>query len=102
MKPGNGHGETMAAHGLHLRPRDLAKIGQLVLDGGVWNGTRVVSQAWLDVSMAKQVQPEGDDRLGYDGYYWWTVPEAAGCSTWGHGGQYAFVIPSQRLVMVLV
>jgi CubicO group peptidase (beta-lactamase class C family) len=94
-------GETMAAHGLHLRPRDLAKIGQLALDGGVWNGTHVVSQAWLDVSTVKQVQPDGHERLGY-GYYWWTVPEAGGFSTWGHGGQYAFVIPAKRMVLVLV
>jgi CubicO group peptidase (beta-lactamase class C family) len=89
----------MGAHGLHLRPRDLAKIGQMVLNGGVWQGTRVVSQAWLDVSTVQQVELPGR-RLGY-GYYWWTVAEAAGYSTWGHGGQYAFVVPALRLVMVM-
>jgi CubicO group peptidase (beta-lactamase class C family) len=94
-----GQGETMGAHGLHLRPRDLAKIGQMVLDGGVWQGTRVVSQAWLDVSTVEHVNFPGQ-RLGY-GYYWWTVPEAAGYSTWGHGGQYAFVVPALRLLMVM-
>jgi CubicO group peptidase (beta-lactamase class C family) len=95
------HGETMAAHGLHLRPRDLAKIGQLVLDGGVWNGTRLVSQEWLDLSTTTQVAVPGEPRLNY-GYYWWTVPEAQGFSTWGHGGQYALVVPSKRMVLVLV
>jgi Beta-lactamase class C and other penicillin binding proteins len=94
-------GESMAAHGLHLRPRDLAKFGQLMLDGGAWHGTPVVSAAWHDVSVARQVQPVGQPRLGY-GYYWWTVDEAAGYSTWGHGGQYAFVIPGLRLVLVMV
>jgi CubicO group peptidase (beta-lactamase class C family) len=94
-----GQGETMGAHGLHLRPRDLAKIGQMVLDGGVWQGSRVVSQAWLDVSTTQQVDPPNPG-LGY-GYYWWTVPEAGGYSTWGHGGQFAFVIPAKRLLLVM-
>ncbi|HEX7505157.1 MAG TPA: serine hydrolase [Polyangia bacterium] len=95
------HGESMAAHGLHLRPRDLAKIGQLMLDGGSWKGAPVVSTAWHDLSTVSHVVPTDDPRFGY-GYYWWIVPEAGGYSTWGHGGQYAFVIPSQRLVFTLV
>jgi CubicO group peptidase (beta-lactamase class C family) len=94
-------GESMAAHGLHLRPRDFAKIGQMVLDGGVWNGTRVVSQEWLDLATAVKVTDTGRDQLGY-GYYWWTVPESGGFSTWGRGGQFVFVVPSQRLVLVMV
>jgi len=96
-----GHGETMGAHGLHLRPRDLAKMGQMMADGGTWNGTQVISADWHDLSTTWKVDPAGHPRLGY-GYYWWTVPEANGYSTWGHGGQYAFVVPAQRLVMVLV
>lgn len=96
-----GHGESMGAHGLHLRPRDLAKIGQLVADAGAWNGNPVLSTAWQATSTTFHVAPDGHPRLGY-GYYWWTVPEAAGISTWGHGGQYAFAVPAQRLVMVLV
>jgi CubicO group peptidase (beta-lactamase class C family) len=95
------HGESMAAHGLHLRLRDLAKIGQLMLDDGLWQGTPVVSTAWHDLSTAKQVDPTDEPRFGY-GYYWWIVPEAGGYSAWGHGGQYAFVIPSQHLVFALV
>jgi CubicO group peptidase (beta-lactamase class C family) len=96
-----GHGETMGAHGLHLRPRDLAKVGQLMADLGAANGVPIISPDWYATSTTAKVPPEGHPRLGY-GYYWWTVPEAAGFSTWGHGGQYAFVVPAQRLVMVLV
>jgi len=95
-----GHGETMGPHGLHLRPRDFAKLGELALNRGSWNGTQVVSSDWIDLSTAKQVDTD-EPSLGY-GYYWWTVPEANGYSTWGHGGQYAFVVPALRLVMVLV
>jgi CubicO group peptidase (beta-lactamase class C family) len=95
-----GQGESMAAHGLHLRPRDLAKIGQLALDEGTWRGQRVVSQAWLDVATVPHVLTDRP-RLPY-GYLWWIVPEAGGFSTWGHGGQYAFVVPARRLVLVMV
>ena len=95
-----GQGETMGPHGLHLRPRDFAKIGQLALDRGSWEGTPVVSSAWIDLSTTKHVDSD-EPTLGY-GYYWWTVPEANGFSAWGHGGQYAFVIPGQRLVLVMV
>lgn len=94
------HGESMAAHGLHLRPRDLAKIGQLMLDEGAWQGVPIVSPSWHDLSTSKHVATD-HPRFDY-GYYWYIVPEAAGYSTWGHGGQYAFVIPSQNLVLTLV
>jgi len=94
-------GESMAAHGLHLRPRDLAKIGQLMADGGTWKGAPVISSEWHALSTTNHVAPPDHPRFGY-GYYWWIVPEANGYSTWGHGGQYAFVIPGKRLVLTLV
>jgi CubicO group peptidase (beta-lactamase class C family) len=93
-------GVTMGAHGLHLRPRDFAKLGQLALDGGVWKGTPVVSEAWLAASTARQTESDLEE-FGY-GYYWWTVPELAGFSAWGHGGQFALAIPSKRLLLVQV
>ena len=96
-----GHGESMGPHGLHLRPRDLAKVGLMMADGGVWHGTPIIAAGWHDLSTTWKVDPDGHPRLGY-GYYWWTVPEAAGYSAWGHGGQYAFVIPGQRLVLVMI
>ena len=46
-------GEAIASGGLRLRPRDMAKIGQLMLNNGTWNGRRIVSQAW----MAKSSRP---------------------------------------------
>lgn len=95
------HGESMAAHGLHLTMRDLGKIGQLMLDGGRWNGAQVVSPEWHALATSVEVATPEIPPFGY-GYYWWLVPEAGGYSTWGHGGQYAFVVPSQQLVLLLV
>ncbi len=43
-------GLPLTAGELMIRPPDLARIGQMVLDGGVWNGKRIISKAWLDLS----------------------------------------------------
>ena len=42
------NGEAEAASGLRLRPRDMAKVGKLVLNKGMWNGRRVISEAWIE------------------------------------------------------
>lgn len=44
-----------AASGLQLRPRDLAKLGQLVLQRGLWDGKKIVSAEWLDEATAPQI-----------------------------------------------
>lgn len=91
----------MAAHGLHLKARDLAKLGQLVLDRGVWRGERVVSEAWLDAATSAKVDSDVDFAgapLPY-GYYWWVVPNV-GFSMWGHGGQFVLVVPAQDMALV--
>src|SRR6516165_12438600 len=55
--------------GLRLRSRDLTKIGQLVVNGGNWNGRRIVSQKWVKESMAAHIGPA---HLTYFyGYQWW-------------------------------
>ncbi|HSO35162.1 MAG TPA: serine hydrolase, partial [Labilithrix sp.] len=100
---GPDDGITMAAHGLHLRPRDLAKIGELVLDGGSWRGRRLVSAEWIAEMTRAQTTSETDDQHGVPfpyGYYWWIVP--GGAAAWGNGGQYVVVVPAKRLLLVHV
>jgi len=55
----------IAAGGLRMRPRDLARIGQLVLQRGAWNGTRIVSASWVDTATTPQVNDPTAPSYGY-------------------------------------
>ncbi|MDX1383047.1 MAG: serine hydrolase, partial [Thermoanaerobaculia bacterium] len=87
--------------GLSLRPRDFLKIGQLVLDGGAWNGRQVVPAAWIAESTSRQTG-EGDTPYGYQ---WWLGSFDAGgeaveaIQALGYGGQILSIFPSLDLVV---
>jgi len=88
--------------GLSLRPRDMAKLGQLVLDGGEWRGKRLVSRDWLATSTAPRVSLDPDVAYGYQ---WWilggdTQGGADLVTAVGWGGQLVVVAPSLDIVVV--
>lgn len=98
---GPDDGVTMAAHGLHLRPRDLAKLGELVLEGGTFRGRRVISSDYIRRMTAAQVTSDVNDSSEEPfryGFYWWIVP--GGASAWGNGGQFVMVVPDRHMVLV--
>ena len=90
-----------------MRPRDMAKIGCLFLQGGVWNGARVISEKWVEESTAWQVShPEHLSGYGYQ----WTILKYKDNSlsrelyiyfASGYGGQYITVVPELSLVVVI-
>jgi len=92
-------GNTMGAIGLFLRPRDRAKLGELMLRRGSWQGRRIVSETWIEVSTSPQVM--GHDPEAPYGFYWWIVPELDAFTAIGHGGNYIFVAPGKDMVVVL-
>jgi CubicO group peptidase (beta-lactamase class C family) len=49
-----GNNEPLAASGLAMRPRDLTKLGQLVLNHGAWDGRQIVPAAWIDASISRK------------------------------------------------
>jgi CubicO group peptidase (beta-lactamase class C family) len=101
---GSDHtGTSMGAHGLHLKPRDMAKIGQMVLDNGRWNGIQVVDSTWVAVSTQKQVETDfqTEPHIYYYGYYWWILPRWQAYSALGHGGNYIFIMPTKEMVIVM-
>jgi CubicO group peptidase (beta-lactamase class C family) len=68
--PRNARGDPIAAGALRLRPRDLAKIGQLVLQHGAWNGTQVVPASWIEAATSAQINVSGFTSFFY-GYFFW-------------------------------
>jgi CubicO group peptidase (beta-lactamase class C family) len=97
-------GDTDAGGGLRLRPRDMAKIGQLVLAGGRWNDREVVPKAWIETSTA--LKSKATDGLSY-GYLWWlghallNEREVQWIGALGRGGQSIRIVPELDLVVVV-
>lgn len=98
------NGQPAAASGLRLRPRDLAKVGQLFLNEGSWNGKQVVSTTWLRESIEPRFTVWTGNRYGYQ---WWLgrssvkgrfIDWTAG---FGLGGQRLFILPTYDAVVVI-
>lgn len=104
-------GEASAASGLRLSPRSLARIGQLIVKGGEWEGRTVVPKSWIDQSF----QPAAIVDIGWPGmhygYLWYLGEEAITDKTgtfgerfvaaFGNGGQRLFVFPGLDFVLAI-
>ena len=88
-------GLTYGGVGLFLTARDLAKLGQLCLQEGRWGERQVVPAAWIRAS----TQPHARGPEGPYGYGWWVRPD--GYAAAGYGGQYVYVFPRTRVIVVL-
>jgi CubicO group peptidase (beta-lactamase class C family) len=99
-------GEPHTASGLRLLPRDLLKVGQLVLAGGVWNGTQIVPPDWVKRVTTPVV---AIDRGRSYGYQWYMGDVILGTPPrphhWvggiGWGGQRLYVLPTLDLVVAM-
>ncbi len=97
-------GTVQLGGGLSITPRDMAKLGQLVLDDGLWQGERVISEEWIEESTALQTSTDGPTWTY--GYYWWrrgfSAPwgDQESVHAWGRGGQYIFLFDELDLVAV--
>lgn len=100
------NGNPAASWGLRLRPRDLAKIGQLVLNNGTWHAQQIVSAAWVKAMIAPQVSAS----IGAYGYLWMIVWSQIGSvdgsridivEAKGWGGQRLYLVPSLDMVIVV-
>ncbi len=97
-------GDFILSSQVYTNARDLARFGLLYLQNGVWNGERVISDAWID--FVRTPAPATVGRGGQYGGQWWLVPENRNdvpkdaYSTSGNRGQYTVVVPSHDLVIV--
>ena len=85
---------------LFLKPRDLAKVGVLCLNGGLWDGNPIVSSAWLAQSTCTRIygRPNYFAGRGY-AYQWWTLDEYGVYYASGSQGQSLFIFPEHELVV---
>jgi len=95
-------GVDFGGWGLSITSESIAKFGLLLLDGGVWNGTRVLPEGWVAKATSKQVSngsdPENDWNQGY-GYQYWRCRHNAFRGD-GAFGQNCVVMPDQGVVLV--
>jgi len=98
------NGDVRGHGGLRLRPRDLAKLGQLVLDRGMWRGKQIVSADWITESTTPQINGES---IFFYGYLWWLGRflverrEIRWIAGFGNGGQRVYVVPEMDLVVAV-
>jgi CubicO group peptidase (beta-lactamase class C family) len=100
---GNPHGMS----GLQIHALDLARIGQLVLQRGVYDGKRVVSAEFLDAATTLDATRTAE-RIGFCGLLWWLIPASASkpaasiraYAAIGYLGQYLVIVPDSRIVAV--
>ncbi|BFM15096.1 serine hydrolase [Maricurvus nonylphenolicus] len=103
-------GVEVAIGGLSMSLRDLAKVGQLMLQRGSWNGQQILSESWVmeSTTPVKPYQLPGRDNplsekpFGY-GYLWWTPVDPDGREFYASGlhGQYLFVNEDKGVVIAL-
>ncbi|WP_411822683.1 serine hydrolase domain-containing protein [Leptospira sp. 'Mane'] len=105
------YGRALAFGGLRLRPRDMLKLGRLVLNQGVWDKKQIVPKTWIADSLKSQISTDitilsGNGSKVKYGYQWWTgethLPNRT--VSWqfalGNGGQRIYIVPELDLVVV--
>ncbi|MGM0633382.1 MAG: serine hydrolase domain-containing protein [Pseudomonadota bacterium] len=97
-------GDFVLSSQVYTNARDLARLGLLHLNRGLWNGERILSEEWID--FVRTPAPATSERGNFYGGQWWLVPDDRGdvpsdaYSTAGNRGQYTIVIPSHDMVIV--
>lgn len=93
----------MAGQRLYMLPRDMAKIGQLLLNKGSWNNKQIIPEQWVDNISEAETQITG---LGY-GLLWWKLPffikdskRVTSVDATGNGGQYILTFPEYDLIAI--
>jgi len=97
----DGEGVAFVLGGLNLTTRDYARIGQMVLQNGEWQGRQIVPADWIAESTAPGPFT-AESGTGY-GYQWWLPPEARPGEVWARGvyGQEIWIDRSNDVVIAV-
>lgn len=93
-------GVASAASGLRLAPRDLARIGELVLAEGDWAGQRIVSAAWVRAMLQPRLPSDWGWQYGYQ-WYIGSRGDHRLVAGMGNGGQRLYAVPDLDLVVAV-
>jgi CubicO group peptidase (beta-lactamase class C family) len=100
--PANPQGITIGWGEMRLKPRDMAKLGYMMLKGGHWQDQPIVSRNWVRESTQPHIKAGAYEY----GYQWWRGKTIVNNQiidaiwAWGHGGQFIFVLPMLDIVVV--
>jgi CubicO group peptidase (beta-lactamase class C family) len=95
-------GITMGAFGILTTPREMAKIGQLVMNNGQWNSEQIVSSTWINKMTQEKVSSSETNEANITfGYYWWRDSNRGTEFMRGHGGQYVFINKTKNLMVAI-
>jgi len=95
-------GTTLGGMGIETTPRELAKIGQLVLNKGEWDGKQIVSETWIN-EMTSPLVPASEmynNGMAF-GYQWWKETTRDVDFMSGRGGQFVFINKDKKLMVVI-
>jgi CubicO group peptidase (beta-lactamase class C family) len=87
--------------GLSVRTEDLAKFGQLYLQGGSWGGAQVLSPEWVAAATSSQISTGNRDNNWGHGYGYQFWQSQVGYRADGSLGQFTFVLPEQDIVLAI-
>jgi CubicO group peptidase (beta-lactamase class C family) len=90
-------GFNRGSEGIYLHPHDMARLGYLWLNGGVWNGKQIVSSQWVHDSVQALKVTSEDEAYGYG---WWVDTDSDGYNAIGRGGQRISVLPAAGIIVV--
>lgn len=100
------NGRTGPMGNLYLSTLDFAKLGQLVINKGLWQGKKIVSPTWINEISRKRF--DLDDRFANAyGYFWWGATKHINGKKYecfyasGNGGNVLFIVPGEKLVVCL-
>ena len=95
-------GITFGAIGIYTTPRELGKIGQLVLNDGMWGSENIVSSSWINAMTSSKVPDNETNNTNITfGYLWWKDTVRSVMYTWGQGGQFVFINKDKNLIVVI-